>query len=460
MTRTTDETRVANLVANPRPADSRPAFTMILPTSPQVPTPNREFLLETPTEGVSHIATMAKLAGWQVKIRDLRMGEDFEDACRDAAERGGVLAMPTFIDSFPVNLKILKRVRELNPGIIAIVGGALISSLPEPLIRELQPDYTILGEGEATLLELLDHIEGGGTPAAATQIAGLGLLLDAKVHFTAKRAQLLDLDVLPIPDLFLFPSVQQNPEIPELGLTTSRGCYGRCSFCFLNMDKLSYKSPERFEREVADLVEKHSIRYFYINDLTFTSNLERTYRICDVLKKYGLTWTCSTRVEKIQPELLQYMQKSGCRDIWYGVESMDQTVLNLANKATRVEEIEFAVAETVKAGIKVAANLIVGLPGESEESLRKMMEFCRKSEVIPISIKYLTPFPGTQIYDMAVERGYITDPIAYLDTLAERKVNDPNDEIINLTDLPEPVLREAFAELLLIRQERLKGFTM
>jgi radical SAM superfamily enzyme YgiQ (UPF0313 family) len=458
MTRTIDEQKLAELTENPRPSNSRPAFTMILPTSPQVPTPNREFLLETPTEGVSHIATVAKLAGWNVKIRDLRMGEDFEDACRDAAERGGVVAMPTFIDSYPVNLRIMQRLRELNPQVTTLIGGALVSSIPDPLIRSLTPDYTILGEGEATLLELLDHIENNGTPAGAMQIAGLGLLLDGKVHFTPKRPQLMDLDVLPIPDLFLFPSVQQNPTIPELGLTTSRGCYGRCSFCFLNMEKLSYKSPARFEQEVADLVGKHQIRYFYINDLTFTSNLERTYKICDVLAKHNITWTCSTRVEKILPELLAYMHKCGCRDIWYGVESVDQAVLDLADKMTRVEEIEYAVAETVKAGIKVAANLIVGLPGESEESLRKMMDFCRKSEVIPISIKYLTPFPGTKIYDMAVGRGYITDPLAYLETLAERKVNDANDAIINLTDLPEPELRAAFAELLQIRQERLKEF--
>jgi radical SAM superfamily enzyme YgiQ (UPF0313 family) len=224
------------------------------------------------------------------------------------------------------------------------------------------------------------------------------------------------------------------------------------------MHKLSYKRPERFEQEVADFVAKHGIRYFYINDLTFTSNLERTYKICDVLKKYDITWTCSTRVERIKPELLRYMHDCGCRDIWYGVESVDQVVLDLADKATRVEEIEYAVAETVKAGIKVAANLIVGLPGESEDSLRKMMDFCKRSAVIPISIKYLTPFPGTKIYDMAVERGYITDHIAYLESLAERRVNDPNDAIINLTELPEPVLRTAFAELMAIRAERLKEF--
>jgi radical SAM superfamily enzyme YgiQ (UPF0313 family) len=137
---------------------------------------------------------------------------------------------------------------------------------------------------------------------------------------------------------------------------------------------------------------------------------------------------------------------------------VDQTVLNLADKMTRVEEIEYAVTETVKAGIKVAANLIVGLPGESEESLRKIMDFCRRSAVIPISIKYLTPFPGTKIFDLARERGFITDPIAYLESLAERRVNDPNDEIINLTDLPEQTLRQAFAELLEIRRERLNEF--
>lgn len=457
MKRTADEKKLAALCGTPRPPASRPAFTMILPSSPQVPTPNREFLLLTPTEGVSSIATVAKLAGWDVQIRDLRIGEDFEEVCRDAAARGGVVAMPTFVDSYPVNLSVLNRVRELNPQITTLIGGVLVSSLPEPLIAALKPDYTILGEGEVTLLELLDHIEAGGTPKGATAIRGLGLWFDGAAQLTSPRSQLMDLDVLPIPDLFLFPGVRKDPVLPELGLTTSRGCYGRCSFCFLNMKKLAYKSPERFDMEVADLVGKHDVRYFYINDLTFTSDLERSYRICEVLGKYGITWSCSTRVEKIQPELLSYMHKNGCRDIWYGVESVDQTVLDRANKMTKVAEIDFAVRETVKAGITVMANLIVGLPGESTASLGSMMEFCRKSEVIPASIKYLTPFPGTQIYDLAVERGLITDPLVYLEELAARKVNDASDGLINMTDLPEVQLREAFESLLQIRQQRLES---
>ncbi|MDA8099411.1 MAG: radical SAM protein [Nitrospiraceae bacterium] len=459
MKRTKDETRLAELSAHPREKGSRPAFTVILPTSPQVPTPTREFLLETPIEGVSSVATVAKLAGWDTKVRDMRVGESFDDVCKDAAGRGGVVAMPTFIDSYPVNRAVLARVRELNPKILTVIGGALVSSLPEPLIRGLQADYAVLGEGEATLLDLLDHFEKGGGKDGAATIAGLGIREGADIRMTARREQINDLDVLPVPDLSLYPSVQKDPKVPELGLTTSRGCYGRCTFCFLNMRKLTYKSPKRFGEEVSELVGKHRIRYFFVNDLTFTSNLDRTYEICDVLKSHNITWSCSTRVERIKPELLKYMHASGCRDIWYGVESLDQTVLNLANKMTKVEEVEYAVRETMQAGIKVMANLMVGLPGESEESLRKMMDFCRRNEVIPSSIKYLTPFPGTKIYDMAVERGFIKDHLGYLEELAERKVNDVDDDFINLTDLPDERLREAYAELQQIRQNRIKAIT-
>ena len=457
MNRNVDETKLDLLRRQPRPQGSRPPFTIILPTSPQVPTPTREFLLETPIEGVSSIATVAKLAGWDTKIRDLRIGEDFEEVCADAARRGGVVATPAFIDSYPVNRRILDRVRELNPKVTTVLGGALVSSLPDPLMQGLKADYAILREGEATLLDLLDHLEQGGTAEGARGIPGLGLRSNGSLYFTPERPQINDLDVLPIPDLFLYPGVQKDPVVPELGITTARGCYGRCSFCFLNMRKLTYKSPERFELEVADLVAKHKIKYFFVNDLTFTSNIDRTYRICDVLREHGITWSCSTRVERVKPELLRYMHDSGCRDIWYGVESLDQTVLNLANKMTKVDEIEHAVSETMKAGIKVMANLMVGLPGESEESLRKMMDFCRRNEVIPSSIKYLTPFPGTKIYDMAVERGFIKDHIAYLEELAVRKVNDVNDDFINLTDLSDERLRGAYAQLMQIRQDRLQA---
>jgi anaerobic magnesium-protoporphyrin IX monomethyl ester cyclase len=248
--------------------------------------------------------------------------------------------------------------------------------------------------------------------------------------------------------------VREDPRIPELGLTTARGCYARCTFCFVNFKKLRFKSPARVREEVRDIKGKHDVRYLFINDLTFTANLRRAWQICDALGEAGITWSCSTRVEKAPRELLDHMRDCGCRDIWYGVESVDQRVLDLANKRQTVGQIRDAIRETTAAGIKVMTNFIVGLPGETEESLEAMIRFVEEEVVTPASVKYLSPFPGTPIFDDALRRGIIRDPMEYLEHLSRRRVNDENDEIFNVTDLPEHVLRGAFRRLDALRASR------
>ena len=250
--------------------------------------------------------------------------------------------------------------------------------------------------------------------------------------------------------------MRQDPRVPELGMTTSRGCYGRCTFCFVNIRKIRNKSPGRVGEEVAEFRRKHDVQYMFLNDLTFTADLDRTRAICQVMKASGVTWSCSTRVEAMTPELLRTMAHSGCRDIWYGVESMDQEVLDRNQKMQTVQQIERAMEATEAAGIKVVTNFIIGLPGETEASLEKMIRFIESRAVTPASIKFLTPFPGTAIFDEALRRGIIPDPIAYLRHLAERRVNDDNDEIFNMTDLPEETLRQAFRHITELRARRVQ----
>jgi radical SAM superfamily enzyme YgiQ (UPF0313 family) len=322
-------------------------------------------------------------------------------------------------------------------------------------MEAIPADYAVLHEGELTLLELLEHLEQGRHSGDAAGIEGLAIRSsDGRVHLTKPRAQINNLDAVPIPDLFLYPSIRQDPFIPELGLTTARGCYARCTFCFVNFKKLRFKSPARVREELWDIKRKHNVQYIYVNDLTFTADIARTRQICDVLKETGITWSCSTRVEKTPLDLLEQMRESGCRDIWYGVESMDQNVLNLANKGQTVEQIREAVRQTREAGIKVVTNFIIGLPGETEQSLEAMIRFVENETVTPASVKYLSPFPGTPIYDDAVSRGIIKDHLTYLEDLAERRVNDQGDKIYNVTDLPDSVLREAYQRLDGLRAER------
>ena len=453
------EKQLYDMSRSPRPAGSRPPLTFILPPSAQTPTPNREFLLTTPSEGVSYVATVARNAGWQVELLDMRSaaGLSHEEAVDRAVERGGVVAMPTYVDSYPHNEQLLRMIKERAPGLPTVIGGALVSSLVEPLMRHLEANYAVLHEGELTFLELLDHLEAGGSPQDAAGIQGLSIRDgDGGVHLTGRRAQIQDLDALPIPDLSLYPSVRQDPRVPELGMTTSRGCYGRCTFCFVNIRKIRNKSPGRVGEEVAEFRRKHDVQYMFLNDLTFTADLDRTRAICQVMKASGVTWSCSTRVEAMTPELLRTMAHSGCRDIWYGVESMDQEVLDRNQKMQTVQQIERAMEATEAAGIKVVTNFIIGLPGETEASLEKMIRFIESRAVTPASIKFLTPFPGTAIFDEALRRGIIPDPIAYLRHLAERRVNDDNDEIFNMTDLPEETLRQAFRHITELRARRVQ----
>jgi len=449
------EVALREVTGNPRPGGSRPPLTFVLPASAQIPTPNREFLLSTPSEGVSYVATLAENMGWDVELVDMRLGVSAETAAARAVSRGGVLAMPTFADSYAHNRRVLELVKEQSPEMPAILGGTLVSSMPVPLMGALPADYAVLREGELTTLELLEHLERGGSRQGAAGIEGLAVRFpDGRVHLTRHRSQIDDLDAVPIPDLFLYPSTKEDPRIPELGLTTARGCYARCTFCYVNFPKMRFKSVPRVREELWDLKRKHQVEYIYINDLTFTSDLERARELCAVLGETGITWSCSTRVEKASPDLLKEMHDSGCRDIWYGVESVDQRVLDLANKRQTVAQIREAIQRTMAAGIKVMTNFIIGLPGESKESLEAMVRFVEEEVVTPASVKYLSPFPGTPIYDDAIRRGVIRDPIDYLEHLARRRVNDEADEIFNMTDLPDSMLRDAFRRLDGLRRSR------
>lgn len=426
-------------------------FKLIVPPSPQIPTPGREFLLKTPIEGTSYIATVMEDAGYDVEIIDYRtQNKPIEEIVKD---NNVIIGISTFIDAFGFLEDFTKKVKEKDKDIPIILGGPFVSSAPQILLRNLSADYAVLGEGELTILELSDALAKQDN-SAVNRIAGICYRQNGKVISNPDRPQMMNLDILPLLDLKLWPTVKNNPYLERIGFSSTRGCYSKCSFCFKIMRKVRQMSPERFGEEVRSFVEKHSLKYAFINDLTFVLGRKRTLKMCDELKQSGIRWACSTRVENIDDELLGMMKDSGCEEIWYGFESVDQKVLDTNFKAITVEQIENAVKVTNKAGIKVMGNFIIGLLGETEESLDKMVEFIETKDVIPCSIKYLTPFPGTYIYDYALGKGLIKNEIEYFRALSRRKVNDVEDEIVNCTSLPEEKLREAFKKIRKISYER------
>ena len=355
---------------------SLPLINIVVPPSAQIPTPGREFLLRTPIEGVSYIAAAVKNAGYPVNILDIR-GTDWTvpQAANMLISNGGIVAIATYVDSFPFTKELTALLKKNRPDLTIIMGGPLVSSMPKVLMENTAADYAVIGEGENTILELLNAV-AQQKDNSIENIDGIAHRnKDNLIKYAPRRKEIENLDILPNADLSLWPSVKENNEVPEIGFSSSRGCHQNCHFCYKLYRKVRYQSPAKFGANVAELVKKHNIKYAYINDLTFVANRARTLEICRELAQTGINWSCSTRVENIDLELLQNMRQAGCTDIWYGIESVDQSVLDAMHKGQDLALIEQVLHTLAEAGIATYIYLLFGTPSESLAEARRTMDF-------------------------------------------------------------------------------------
>jgi anaerobic magnesium-protoporphyrin IX monomethyl ester cyclase len=281
----------------------------------------------------------------------------------------------------------------------------------------------------------------------------LAFKTDGRILFSPPRPQVKNLDNLPLPDFTIWPNYESIVKNGQILISSMRGCPQECSFCFKTIPALRLKSLERFEKEVAHLKKTTKFDYTWLNDLTFNVIEKRAIDICRILKKYDVKFHCFARVQKVSKPLVDALKETGCLGIWFGLESYDQKILDVNRKNITTKEINHAVALAESAGLAVRGLFIVGLYGETEESLRHMVDFIKKSRFLPL-VKYLVPFPGTSLYHHAVESGKIKDAVEFLKMLSVRKVSDHDDEIINLTDLKEETLRDYFHQVWNITKER------
>jgi len=203
------------------PDNDKQHFFLVVPASPQIPTPGREFFLKAPTAGVSYISTTLKNAGYNVGIIDYRtQNEDF--FLKDIPQHDKIIiGIATFVDSYIFLEDFIRKIKEKNKEIYIVLGGSFISSAPEVLMKNLAADYAVIGEGELTILELMDALSKADK-RIIPQIPGICYKEDGKVFFTRPRQQILCLDYLPLPDFSLWPTIKQNPRFEKLGFSSSR----------------------------------------------------------------------------------------------------------------------------------------------------------------------------------------------------------------------------------------------
>ena len=296
-------------------------------------------------------------------------------------------------------------------------------------------DFVLRGEPEMTLRELLDTLEDKSpsdpriakmltetslsdrSPEASqtplNRIAGLAWRDQNEIVINPDRPFIPTLDDLPIPSHELLPLDQQRmPMIkgPFTFIVTSRGCPAGCTYCIKHVSyqySVRLRSPENIFAELQQLADLgiHNIHMYA--DL-FTVNRDQVVGLCELIISSGLKvrWTCNSRVDYVDEEMLRLMGQAGCWLISWGIESANEAILKHARKGYRQEQAIRALGWARAAGIKNWGYFIIGLPGETEESIQETIEY---SKQLPLDIALFhiaAPYPGTPFFYEVAENGW------------------------------------------------------
>lgn len=317
-----------------------------------------------------------------------------------------------------ITLFIAARIKELNPKVKIIIGGAHVNAVKERALYSRDIDYAIYGEAEKALIEFLKAIETNGD---FENIQNLIYRKDGKVIMNFTRPFIQNLDELPFPawDLLNLEEYKDAATFDgiHMGVMTSRGCPWNCIFCSSGVvwgRKVRFRSVESVIEELGQIVHNLRITNIMFYDDTFTVNKPRFLKICNeiVKRKLNLKYYCQLRVDTIDEEIADALAQSGCIAAALGVESGDEEILKILKKGIKKSQVYKTVAALKSAGVPILASYIIGSPGETHESIQKTFEFAKELDTDQTKFMICTPFPGTELFGMAVEKGLLSDNLS------------------------------------------------
>lgn len=295
--------------------------------------------------------------------------------------------------------------------------GAFPTFRPEQALRHDGVDFILRGEPEIAALALATALRDGARPGEF-RIPGVGSRKNLAGSADTGFAPRPDLDSLPFPDRSMIPDgrVYCNPVVRHPRFTTaftSRGCFGRCTFCSSGTffeGKARYRSAESVLAELEE-IRSLGFREVFFRDELFTGNRKRLETLCEEIPRRTphLEWVCSTRVDRIDAASAKAMKSAGCHLVRMGVESGSQVVLDRIRKGITVDQTRAAFRACREAGLDTHAHTMVGLPGETREDFRRTLRLIREIRPTYLTMSICTPFPGTSLFEELESRGEMTE---------------------------------------------------
>ncbi len=344
-----------------------------------------------PRLGSILLATILKNRGYNTKVYI----EDLVTPDWKQMENADMICVSAISSTAPRAFQIAERFNKL--GIPVALGGPHTTFLPEESL--LYADYVVRGEGEETLVELLEHLEQG-TPLDT--IKGLSYKnSNHEIVHNPDRELLKDLNEAPIPD---FGTVYKWDETSKVTpIATSRGCPFACKFCsVIPMFGRHYrfKSIDRVIEEIQAVATRKG-HVFFIDD-NFAANKKRTKTLLKTLidKKIKVEWSAQVRTDVAKdPELLDLMKKSGCFAVFIGFESINPDTLSLYNKGQGLADIENSIKAVQRHSIRIHGMFVLGSDTDDIKTIRNTAKFAKKLNIDSIQFMMLTPLPGTEVFE-------------------------------------------------------------
>jgi len=329
----------------------------------------------------------------------------------EIAKQYEFLVLFTSTPGFPGDIRLATAIKAVHPNIKIAFVGPHVTVLPEKSLRDCTAiDFICRKEFDYAVT---DYAKG----KPLEEIAGASFLKDGKIVHNPDAPQIQNLDELPhVTEIYKRDLDITNYNVPFLlnpyvSLYTTRGCPAQCTFCLwpqtLSGHPWRKRSTDDVAREMANAKTLWpNVKEFFFDDDTFNIQKARTIELCAKLKPLGLTWSCTSRVTT-DYETLKAMKEAGCRLLIVGYESGDQQILKNIKKGATIERARDFTRDCHKLGLVVHGDFIMGLPGETHETINNTIAFAKELDVETIQVSVAHAYPGTELYDYAVSNGFM-----------------------------------------------------
>ena len=358
---------------------------------------------------LAYLAAIAEREGHEVRIIDAQVeGMSQDRIVSDVLKfKPNIIGMTATTPFFHIAVSLARKLKGDSP---IIIGGSHITILKERAFDSVF-DYAFIGEADESFPLFL---EGGERGEDVSGVKGVLYRENGGVRFTGEAESVYDLDSLPVParhllrmDRYKIGTLQGRKKFASI--MTMRGCPFKCIYCSTQISgkRVRKRSPELVAKEIESVIREYNIRHFIFLDDTLTVDRKHILKICDLIKELKITFEGGSRADLVDEELISRMVDAGLTRFSFGLESVDENIRRIMRKEVPLESYIIANKLTNKYGVETLNSCMVGLPGETLDTIKKTLSFLRDSrDIKQANISIAVPYPGTELYEMAKRGDY------------------------------------------------------